>query len=357
MVTISLCMIVKNERDVLWRCLNSVRDIADEIIIVDTGSTDETVAIAHEFTQKVFHFDWIDDFAAARNFAFSKATCQYIMWLDADDVLLEKDRQGLKKLKETLEPDTDVVMMKYDLAFDLNGEPTFSNHRERLLRREAGFKWVGAVHEVIVPGGKIVYVNDVAVSHKKLHPSDPKRNLNIMEKQLAKGAVFDPRQQFYYGRELMDNGQYEKAAKVFEDFVQQEKGWVENLIEAASDLSFCQYKMGNHSQALDALFKSFHYDVPRAEILCDLGQRFMEQGRLNQAAYWYEQALQTKPDFERGGFIRLDTYGYLPSIQLCVLYDRLGQRQKAIEMNERAAAFRPDDPSVAYNRKYFSASQ
>ena len=74
MATVSLCMIVRNEEDVLGRCLESVKDIVDEIIIVDTGSTDRTKEIAGRFTNTVYDFPWIDDFSAARNFSFSKAT-------------------------------------------------------------------------------------------------------------------------------------------------------------------------------------------------------------------------------------------------------------------------------------------
>ena len=93
MASISLCMIVKNEEDVLGRCLDSVADLVDEIVIVDTGSTDRTREIAARFTDQIFDFPWQDDFAAARNESFAHATMDYCMWLDADDVLLEEDRE------------------------------------------------------------------------------------------------------------------------------------------------------------------------------------------------------------------------------------------------------------------------
>ena len=86
MVTISLCMIVKNEEDVIGRCLDSVSDLVDEINIVDTGSTDRTKEIVAKYTDRIFDFEWIDDFSAARNFSFQQATRQYILWLDADDI-------------------------------------------------------------------------------------------------------------------------------------------------------------------------------------------------------------------------------------------------------------------------------
>ena len=76
MATISLCMIVKNESAVLTRCLDSIADLMDEIIIVDTGSTDNTKEIAAQYTSRIYDFKWASDFSAARNFSFSKATME-----------------------------------------------------------------------------------------------------------------------------------------------------------------------------------------------------------------------------------------------------------------------------------------
>ena len=84
MITISLCLIVKNEEDTLARCLDSVKDLVDEINIVDTGSSDSTKEIAAEYTKRIFNFEWIDHFSQARNYAFQQATMDYIFWLDAE---------------------------------------------------------------------------------------------------------------------------------------------------------------------------------------------------------------------------------------------------------------------------------
>jgi glycosyltransferase involved in cell wall biosynthesis len=92
MSAISLSMIVKNEEKSLERCLRSVEGIPDEIIIIDTGSEDNTKAIARNFTSQVFDFEWVDDFSAARNYSFERAAMDYILWLDADDVLLPEER-------------------------------------------------------------------------------------------------------------------------------------------------------------------------------------------------------------------------------------------------------------------------
>src|SRR5690625_3386446 len=104
-------MIVKNEEEVLDACLTSVNNVCDEIVIVDTGSTDQTKEIARKFTNKIYDFKWIDDFSAARNFAFSKASMEYVFWLDADDVLNKADQDKFKKLKESLGKVVDSVSM------------------------------------------------------------------------------------------------------------------------------------------------------------------------------------------------------------------------------------------------------
>ena len=183
MISISLCMIVKNEEETLERCLNCVKDIADEIIIVDTGSTDKTKEIAYNFTDKVYDFKWCDDFSKARNFSFSKATKEYIMWLDADDIILEKDITKLKYLKENLDNSIDIVMLKYDLNLDTNGIPALSYYRERLLKREKNYIWKSPIHEVIELKGNILK-KDISITHKKEKLYEPKRNLKIFEKMI-----------------------------------------------------------------------------------------------------------------------------------------------------------------------------
>lgn len=353
MITISLCMIVKNEEDVLERCLSSVGRVADEIVVVDTGSTDRTREIARAFTDRVYDFPWIDDFSAARNFAFSKATKEYCLWLDADDVLEPAQRERFFHLKETLDPDTDVVMMRYDTAFDSQGHPTFSYYRERLLRT-GRYHWEGRVHEVIAVSGKVVY-SDIAVSHRKLHPSDSDRNLRIYERQREAGEPMSPRDQFYYARELYYHDRFRQAADVFSAFLDSGLGWMENNIEACRFLAMCREKLGQPDEALTALLRSFLYDAPRAEVCCDLGQLFFDKRVYHQAVFWYELALTRPLNPVSGAFVLPDCYGYVPALQLCVCYDRLGERNAAAAYNELAAAYKPESEAVRQNRQYFTA--
>ncbi len=354
MPTISLCMIVKNEEMHIARCLDSIAALVDEIIIVDTGSTDRTVEIVSDYTSKVYSFPWKDDFSEARNYSFSKATMDYCMWLDADDVLEETEQDRFLALKQSLSPGTDMVMMKYHTSFDEAGRPSFSYFRERWIRNCAQFRWVGAVHEVIPPDGSILY-SDIAVCHRKQNAGDPDRNLKIYQKLIADGKNLEPRHQYYYGRELYYHGQYQEAAAVLEHFLLEPEGWIENKIEACSVCAGCYYQMEQEQSALLTLLRSLSFDIPRAELCCEIGKHFLEHGNLRNAVYWYETALNTPKNESSGGFILPDCYDYIPLLQLCVCHDRLGDRQKAAEYNERAGLCKPCSPAYLYNKQYFES--
>lgn len=352
MITISLCMIVKNEEEVLARCLDSVADLMDEIIIVDTGSTDRTKEIAAGYTSRIFDFAWIDDFAAARNFSFSKAKMEYCMWLDADDVMEETEKVKFLRLKETISNHTDVVMMKYYTAFDEYGTPVFSYNRERWIKNDSSHYWMGAVHEAISPSGTIVY-SDIAISHKKLKPGDADRNLKIYEKLLEEHRILEPRQQYYYGRELYYHKQFRKAAEIFQIFIDIQGGWIENKIEACALCSKCYINLEQHTAALRTLLRSLEFDIPRAELCCDIGEYFLKQRNYKIAVYWYEAALKTEKNEFGGGFVLPDCYDYIPYLQLCVCYDRMGDRKQAVEYNEKAGKCKPESAAYLFNQRYF----
>ncbi len=354
MSTISLCMIVKNEERHIARCLDSVAELVDEIIIVDTGSTDRTVEIASNYTSKIFSYQWKDDFSDARNNSFSKASMDYCMWMDADDILETVERDKFLQLKQSLSAEVDIVMMKYHTLFDEEGRPSFTYFRERWIRNSAQYRWVGAVHEVIPPNGKVIY-SDIAISHKKIGAGNPNRNLRIYQKMIADGKTLEPRHQYYYGRELYYHKQYEEAVSVLEQFLCTKEGWIENKIEACSVCAACYLQLGQEQRALDTLLRSMSFDVPRAELCCEIGKYFLEHGNIQNAIYWYETALNLPKNEYTGGFILPDCYDYIPLLQLCVCYDRLGQRQKAEEYNERAGACKPYSKAYVYNKQYFDS--
>ena len=97
------------------------------------------------------------------------------------------------------------------------------------------------------------------------------------------------------------------------------------------------------------------YDLPRAELCCEIGKFFLERGNYQNAIYWYEAALRTPKNEYSNGFVLPDCYDYVPFLQLCVCYDKLGNRQKEKEYNERAGACKPYSQAYLYNKRYFDS--
>ena len=352
MKKLSLCMIVKNEENNLRKCLSNANKFADEIIIVDTGSIDNTKEIAKKFTEKVFDFEWVDDFSKARNYAFSLASERYLMWLDADDVLPESSVQAILKWKDKGE-DCDVVVCPYAIAFDENNNPTFQFNRERIVKNDKRFRFKDRVHEVIIPSGNIQINEEIVVYHHKSQKHYSSRNLDIYEKMIAEGEILSPRSQFYYARELLFHKKYEEAIRMFSKFISEGKGWVENNIEACLNLSKCYSVQNENKKALSVLFGSFVYDLPRGEILYEIGNIYISQQDYKRAIYYFKQALLSKPNLNSGAFVNLDCYTFLPALQLCLCYNKIGDNLNALHYHEISKGFKPNDPKVLHNEKYF----
>ena len=184
MASISVCMIVKNEEKVLERCLLSLQGIWDELIIVDTGSSDRTKEIAARFTDQVYDFKWIDDFSAARNYAFSKAKCEYIYSADADEVLDAANKQRFLQLKEALIPEVEIVQMWYVTPPEFNTTENFDKeYRPKLYKRLREFTWIDPIHET-VRTEPVVFDSDIEIIHKP-HGNHGGRDLQIFAKMVA----------------------------------------------------------------------------------------------------------------------------------------------------------------------------
>ncbi len=349
-ITISLCMIVKNEEKVLARCLDSVKEAMDEIIIVDTGSTDQTKAIARRYTDKVYDFEWINDFAAARNFSFSKATMDYQMWMDADDVMPGDSLLRLIRLKQDLDPQIDIIMAKYITHFDGNGNAVHFSTRERILRRERGYVWEGAVHECIPVIG-VPFQSDIELHHKKIEIKEGQeaRNLKIYEEMERNGKPFNPREQYYYARELKDHGIWIKSAYYFEKFLDGGNGWVEDNIATCHSLSMVYNMLGDQQKILPVLLRSFEYAPPRAEICCEIGYYYQRAKNFDASLRWFSIAASMEMP-NTVGFILVDCWGYIPNIECCVCCFEMGDYKKAKKYNEAAALFKPDSPAIEINR-------
>ncbi len=143
---ISACLIVKNEKDHIKDVLSSLAGF-DEIVIVDTGSMDNTVELARAFTDNVFiDYAWADDFAAARNHALAKCTGDWVFSIDADEVL---EQNGLRKIREITE-NARPEQLTFSVVMTSKG--TDQKHNlPRLFRNDRSVEWVGAAHETLYP--------------------------------------------------------------------------------------------------------------------------------------------------------------------------------------------------------------
>jgi GT2 family glycosyltransferase/Flp pilus assembly protein TadD len=166
---VSLCMIVKNEEDNLPSCLLSSADLVDEVIVVDTGSTDQTKAVAAKHGARVFDFTWVDDFAAARNESLRHATGNWIFWMDGDDRLDEENRVKLRALFASLKDENVAYAMKCRCLPDpQTGTATIVDH-VRLFQNRPEIRWQYRVHEQVLPAvrrlGGAVRATDIVIQH------------------------------------------------------------------------------------------------------------------------------------------------------------------------------------------------
>lgn len=351
---LSLCMIVRDEEEVLARCLDSVSGCVEELIIVDTGSTDRTKEIARAYTPHCYDFPWTDDFSAARNAAFSKATKDYLLWLDADDVLDEQARKSLTDCKNMLDQDRpDLVFCPYDVAFDQDGNPTVSFFRERIVRRCEQAVWRGRVHECIAPFGKTVR-STFRVRHLGSHKPRGDRNLQLYRKWAAEEPL-SGRDLFYYGRELYYHKFYAEAIDTLTNMLDGD-GWYVNKIEACKILAYCHEAQQDNGRALRSLFTSFCFGEPRAALLCEIGNVFYKDRKYSEAVFWYESAMRCRDHSEEGDFEEPLCRTLTPLLGLTASFYALGDHAKALAAHEQAEAQFPDHPSVRYNQAFFHRS-
>lgn len=357
-MTCSLCMIVKNEQETLSRCLDSVEGLFDSIIIVDTGSIDGTKEIAVKYTDKVYDFEWIDDFSAARNYAFSLAQTDYAMWMDADDIIPRESRSVLSALLSSLDSEQpDMVLLPYCVGFDISGRPAMKYERERIIRIGSGLCFEGAIHEAIPMRGRIIR-STAEIWHLGKEKRDNDRNIRIFERMLAQGKKLVPREKYYYARELRYHNRASEAKKYYLECIKDESAWSENRASACcelADMYITESSTGSEdskASAMEVLLKSLEFGAPRSDMCCMMGSLFMEASQPDTAVFWYSLA-PSRFEENSVSFIHADYGGYIPYLSLAVIYDRKGQYELANSFNELAGLRKPDGREYLMNKEYF----
>lgn len=333
MVTISLCMIVKNEEKVLARCLDSVADLMDEIIIVDTGSKDGTKEVAARYTDKIYEFQWVDDFSAARNYAFSKAGMDYIYSADADEVIDSENRARFETLKEALLPEIEIVQMKYGNQLTHGTVYNFDEeYRPKLFKRLREFVWEEPVHET-VRLQPVVFDSDVVITHMP-EENHAGRDLDVFSRQTGKGERLSRRLHGMYARELFLAGtpeDFEHAAGFFEASAAD----VERSPEEVAEASCVAARAARLADDTVTFFK-FTCKIIAAEgcseICCELGAFYENRQDWEEAAIWYYNAA-----FETQPVLDIRSGGQEPLKGLARCYRALGMESQAVSYEEEAA--------------------
>lgn len=297
MITISLCMIVKNEEAVLARCLDTVADLVDEIVIVDTGSTDATKAIASKYTDKIFDFQWIDDFSAARNFAFSKATKEYIYTADADEVISSKNRQKFLQLKENLLPEIEIVQMKYGNQLEFGTVYNFDEeYRPKLFKRMREFVWQEPIHEM-VRLEPVIFDSDIVITHKP-HSNHASRDLMNFRKQIGEGKKLSKRLQNMYAKELLLAGETTDLALAKAYFIEAAADPDRSMDEVME--ACCVIAKAARLAGEDLLFFKYVNKVlaggGNSEICMEMGLFYEDHEDYDEAILWFYNAVyETQP--------------------------------------------------------------
>lgn len=288
----SLCMIVKDEEPRLEKCLSSLAEVMDEIIIVDTGSSDGTKEIARKFTDNIYDFSWTGDFAEARNYAASKATGDYIYTADADEYLEPEDQKKLSDLKKVLLPEVEIVQMIYCTPSELSTVYNYEEeYRPKLYKRLREFIWIDPIHETLRLD-PVVFDSEIRVQHRPT-AGHGKRDLDALARVSKKQGFLTDKLRHMYAMELFrcgDTEDFARAEPCFRNVLEQEHIGKDALREAICVLTRTYRLQGDVANFLAYAMRDAVTD-PTAELCCELGMYFEEQNNKEEAAMWYQNAL------------------------------------------------------------------
>jgi glycosyltransferase involved in cell wall biosynthesis len=325
---ISVCMIVKNEEKFLERCLTSLQGKVDEIIVIDTGSTDSTIAIAKQFNTRIYNFKWNNDFAEARNYSLSYATGDYIFVLDADEYL----EVGVD-LHQTLIYEKDYYIINIKNEIDNN---YFINHQAiRLFKNKIGLRYVGSIHEHLNTGdytdktNALSDINLIHTGYKKSVVTDQnknQRNLNLLLREVDSNP--NAYNYFNLGIQYKVLGQYEIAFECLKKSFNSQKDsvYMPYLLYHMTD---CLYQLKLVEDgiilAIDAISSFPNYP----DLYYALGLLYRKYGYHNDAKHMFIKAvnigdIKDNPTLEGVG-------SYLSSYNLAEICHQQGEVLKSIE--------------------------
>jgi glycosyltransferase involved in cell wall biosynthesis len=260
---VSAVLIVRNEQDLLDKCLTSVRD-ADEIIVCDTGSTDNTVTIAEAHGATVVHFEWCDDFAAARNFAKSHATHDWVLSIDADEELAA---DGMDRIRDAIADNGDITALAVRLVAQGSGHEHWV---PRVFRKD--IDWVGRVHELPSVTAQSGIDTFITYGYSPAHAQDPDRVLRILQN------IEDPtsRDLYYLAREYYYARDWDQAINACQNYLAV-ASWMPERADGWLMLARCLWQSNRGDEAREACAAAIINNANFKEALAFMAEMSWEQ--------------------------------------------------------------------------------
>lgn len=349
---IVLVSIVKNEEQALPAMLESVRDIVDSYVIVDTGSTDGTKEIIAQYGP-VHEVPFVD-FVQTKNAALDLADGlgDYVLFMDAD----ERVERGLHLLKRHAEAGVDVANA---LIVEGVGEVTQNYYRPRLWRNDGRWRFHGpGVHEYVAPSsegdGIAVADSGIWVRHDHRHRSPESyavRNqmyVDILEKALTSGPE-DTRALFYLARTLKDMGEWPRAVDVYRRYLALDSGFLDEKWQSAFDIGVCYKQMGEYEAARAAVRRAVEIDPRRAEARVLLAEMHCAMNEWGMAEDACRAALELPLPTNVVLFQNPQAHTSLPLDHLVIALDKQKKHRAALAACEQLALYKPMDRRIISN--------
>jgi glycosyltransferase involved in cell wall biosynthesis/predicted Zn-dependent protease len=345
---VSLCMIVRNEGDKLARCLCSAADLVDEMVVVDTGSTDDTREVARGCGARVVDFAWVDDFSAARNESIRHAGGDWVFWLDADEWLDADNRGKLGALFSGLGSEkAGYVMQQLSEGGDGLGS-TLGVDQVRLFRRDPVLRWEYRVHEQILlahrRAGYDVRRTDIVIRHSGFRDEQAsqrklERNLRLLQREVAERPN-DPITLYHLGQVYSQQKRAAEAVPVLRRSLELSPADYSNRPRLYVSLARCTHRLGDLAGALAVCREGRREHPGHVELLFLEGLLLVEQGDLTAAERVLGELLRTPPRPQFGG-VDLGLRTYKARHLLGEVYRRQGRVGDAETQWRAAAAEKP----------------